>query len=146
MHTSGSTIGTENSDVNGIAKGTFNVKLAPLAFEEVPVESLLGRLSIGKTFEGDLVGTSLGQMLTAGDNRTGSGVYVAVERVTGSLNGKSGTFALHHTGIMDQGKPSLEIRVVPGSGTGELAGISGSLKIEINDKVHYYELDYATPA
>lgn len=131
--------------MNRIAKGTFAVKMAPLAFEDVPAESLLGRLSLGKTFEGDLVATSQGQMLTAGDNRTGSGVYVAVERVTGTLNGKSGTFALHHTGIMDQGKPSLEIRVVPGSGTGELAGISGSLKIEIKDKMHFYELDYAAP-
>lgn len=126
-----------------IAKGTFGVKLAPMTFEDVPADALLGRLSLDKTFEGDLAATSRGQMLTAGDNRTGSGVYVAVERVTGTLNGKSGTFALHHTGIMDQGKPSLGIRVVPGSGTGELAGISGTFTLEIRDKVHYYTLEYA---
>jgi hypothetical protein len=131
--------------VKELAKGSFGVKLAPLAFEDVPPQALLGRLSLDKTFEGDLVATSRGQMLTAGDNRSGSGVYVAVERVTGTVGGKSGTFALHHTGIMDRGNPSLEIRIVPGSGTGELVGITGTLTIEIRDKQHYYALEYDLP-
>lgn len=125
------------------AKGTFDVQLHPLAVEDVAKESMLGRMSIDKVFHGDLEATSKGQMLTAGTTVAGSAVYVAVERVTGTLGGKTGSFALHHTGIMTRGAPKLAVNVVPDSGTGELVGISGSLTIDIKDGKHFYGLDYS---
>lgn len=123
------------------AKGEFDVKVAPVAQDE---KSGLGRMSLEKTFHGDLTGTSVGEMLTAGASE-GSGVYVAVERVSGKLAGREGTFALHHTGVMERGKPSLTITIVPDSGTGGLAGISGRLLIEITGGKHFYELEYNLP-
>ena len=129
------------SKVTQRAKGEFDVKVAPVAQDE---KSGLGRMSLEKTFHGDLAGTSVGEMLTAGASE-GSGVYVAVERVTGKLAGREGTFALHHTGVMERGKPSLTITIVPDSGTGGLAGISGRLLIEITGGKHFYELEYALP-
>src|SRR5438105_4736037 len=113
------------------AHGTFDVQLHPLAMEDIAKEAMLGRMSIDKELHGDLEGTSKGQMMTAGTTVTGSAVYVAVERVTGKLKGKTGTFALHHTGVMTRGKPSLTISVVPDSGTGELTGLSGTMTIDI---------------
>ena len=123
------------------AKGEFDVKVTPVAQDE---KSGLGRMSLEKTFHGDLAGTGVGEMLTAG-SAEGSGVYVAVERVTGRLGGREGTFALHHTGVMERGKPSLTIAIVPDSGTGGLAGISGRLLIEITGGKHFYELEYTIP-
>ena len=126
------------------ANGTFQVKLNPLADESaVPA---LGRMSIDKQFHGDLEATSKGQMLTAGTEIKGSAVYVAVEKVSGTLHGRSGTFILHHTGIMTRGAASLTVSVVPDSGTGELTGLSGQMQIKIADGKHFYELDYTTSA
>jgi len=124
------------------AKGEFDVKVTPVAQDAA---SGLGRMSLDKTFRGDLVGTSVGEMLTAMSQVEGSGVYVAVERVTGSLSGRKGSFALHHTGVMERGKPSLTVTVVPDSGTDGLAGISGKLTIEITGGKHFYELEYSLP-
>jgi Protein of unknown function (DUF3224) len=121
------------------AKGEFDVKLTPQAQDK---DTGLGRLSIDKTFQGDLAGTSRGEMLTAITPVEGSAGYVAVERVTGTLAGRKGSFALQHDGMMDRGRQSLSIRVVPDSGTGELAGISGTMKIEITGGKHFYELEY----
>jgi hypothetical protein len=121
------------------ARGEFDVKLVPQAQDE---DTGLGRLSIDKTFRGDLVGKSRGEMLTAMTGVEGSAGYVAVERVTGTLGGRKGSFALQHDGLMDRGKPSLSIRVVPDSGTGELAGLAGTMTIEIKDGKHFYELEY----
>ncbi len=119
------------------ATGTFDVKLVLLPVENIADEALIQRRSIDKTFHGALTGTSQGQMLSSGTTIEGSGVYVAVERVTGTLDGKAGTFALHHTGIMERGAPALSVTIVPDSGTGELAGIRGTLAIDIRDKRHY---------
>ena len=83
-------------------------------------------------------------MLTTG-TPSGSAVYVAIERVTGTLHGHKGSFALHHRGIMTRGQPELTIAVVPDSGTDDLAGISGNLSIEILDKKHFYSFDYTLP-
>ena len=121
------------------AKGEFDVKVLPVAQDAA---SGLGRMSIDKTFRGDLVGTSVGEMLTAMSPVEGSGAYVAVERVTGALAGRNGSFALHHTGVMERGKPSLVITVVPDSGTDVLACIAGTLTIEITGGKHFYELEY----
>ncbi len=125
------------------ATGTFDVKITPQATDTPTEGSPLGRLSIDKQFHGDLEGTSKGEMLTAGTPIKNSAVYVAVERVTGTLHGKKGTLALHHTGIMNRGDQSLTITVVPDSGTGELTGITGTLSIEIANGKHSYVFDYA---
>jgi hypothetical protein len=123
--------------------GTFDVKLSPLLFEQVPAEALMGRRLIEKQFHGALDGTSIGEMLSVGTPTQGSAVYVAIERVTGTLDGKRGSFALYHTGVVDRGKASLEVRVVPDSGTGELAGVRGSLTIEIQaGGKHFYTFEY----
>ncbi len=125
------------------ARGTFEVRLQPLPMEGVAGDALLGRMTIDKQFHGDLEGTSQGEMLTAGTATAGSAAYVAVERVTGRLGGKQGTFALHHTGLMNRGQASLSIGIVPDSGTGGLAGISGSLSIRVENGAHFYTLEYA---
>lgn len=128
-----------------IAKGTFRVKLLPLPFEGVDAELKLGRMSIDKEIEGDLVATTRGQMLTAMGAVPGSAAYVAIERVEGSLLGKRGSFALQHTGVMDRGRPSLSVLVVPDSGTGELTGLTGRFTIQIEAGVHRYEFEYELP-
>ena len=124
------------------ATGTFEVKLTPQSTDEEPEGSTLGRLAIDKQFRGDLDATSVGAMLSAGTRTRGSAGYVAIERVSGTLHGRRGTFALMHTGIMDRGTPQLTIIVVPDSGTGELAGLSGSLQIIIEGGRHSYAFDY----
>jgi hypothetical protein len=128
------------------ATGTFDVKITPQATDTPPEGSPLGRLSIDKQFHGDLEGMGKGEMLTAGTAIRNSAVYVAVERVTGTLHGRKGTLALHHTGIMNRGDQSLTITVVPDSGTGDLTGITGSLSIEIANGKHSYVFEYALPA
>jgi hypothetical protein len=123
------------------AAGAFDVTLTPHADENADVT--LGRLSIQKQFHGDLAGASRGQMLTAATDVEGSAGYVAMERVRGTLHGRRGTFALQHSGTMARGAPSLTIRVVPDSGTEELAGLSGSMSITIADGKHSYDFEYA---
>lgn len=128
------------------ARGTFDVQLAPLATEENVEGTPLGRMSIDKTFHGDVEATSKGEMLTAMSPVKGSGAYVAVERVSGSVGGRKGTFALHHVGVMTRGNPSLSIFVVPDSGTGDLTGLAGTVSIEIKEGKHFYDLAYTLPA
>jgi hypothetical protein len=99
-------------------------------------------LSIDKQFHGDLEATSRGEMLSAGTSVKGSAGYVAIERVTGALRGRSGTFALQHSGTMTRGAPQLVITVVPDSGTADLTGIAGTMTIEIANGKHSYRLDY----
>ena len=127
------------------ATGTFDVKLTPQQ-DDKGGETNLGRMTIDKQFHGDLDGTSKGQMLTGMTEVKGSGVYVAVEKVSGTLHGRNGTFILHHTGIMTRNTPQLSINVVPDSGTGQLAGLSGKMMINIAaDGKHSYEFDYMLP-
>ncbi len=125
------------------ASGTFEVKMTPQAAEENVGDPTVGRLGLDKRFHGDLAATSRGQMLAAGTDTPGSAGYVAMERVTGTLQGKTGTFALQHTGTMDRGTPQLSVTVVPDSGTGELVGLAGKMAISIADGKHSYEFDYA---
>lgn len=128
-----------------IAKGTFTVDIRPLGFEDAPAGSQLGRMTINKVITGDLQATTVGQMLSAMTVVKGSAGYVALEVVTGTLHGRTGSFAMMHTGVMDRGAPSLAIRIVPDSGTGELAGISGEFRLEVVEKVHHYTLTYELP-
>lgn len=123
------------------AKGTFEVKLTPQATDAAD----LGRMSIDKQFHGDLEAASKGEMLSAMGSVQGSAGYVAIEKVTGSLKGRSGTFMLQHNGIMNRGTPQLTISVVPDSGTGQLEGLSGSMAIEIADGKHSYSFEYTLP-
>ncbi|MEP7345206.1 MAG: DUF3224 domain-containing protein [Gemmatimonadaceae bacterium] len=127
------------------ATGTFNVKLNPVASDAPAEGSALGRFTIDKQWQGDLEATSKGEMLTAGSSVENSAGYVAVERVSGILHGKTGTFALQHSGTMNRGAPSLLITVVPDSGTGQLVGLSGTLMINIADGKHSYDFDYTLP-
>ena len=129
-----------------IARGTFEVKLAPLdAADAAGDGNQLGRMSIDKVITGDLQASTRGQMLSALTATKGSAGYVAIERVVGTLQGRQGSFVLQHTGRMDRGAQSLAIHVVPDSGTGELAGLRGEFRLTITDGVHSYELDYALP-
>jgi hypothetical protein len=124
------------------ATGPFDVKLNLLDPYNRNPEAAVGRMSIDKQFHGDLEATSQGEMLTAMGTVKGSAGYVAIERVTGSLRGRSGSFALQHSSTMTRGAPSQNISVVPDSGTGELAGLSGSMTIVIADGKHSYEFEY----
>ena len=125
------------------AKGTFEVKMtAEPPFSDHEGVSL-GRATFEKTFRGDLDATSTVHMIGARNaNVPTSAGYVALERVTGTLAGRKGTFVLQHNGIMNRGKGSLDCTVVPDSGTGELSGLSGRLAIEIVEKQHHYTFDY----
>ena len=124
-----------------IASGTFEVKLTPQPAGESP----LGRMAIDKRFSGGIEGTSRGEMLAAMTAVEGSAGYVALERVEGTLDGRGGTFVLQHSGTMERGAQRLSIAVVPDSGTGELAGLTGSMSLEIAAGVHSYRFEYALP-
>jgi hypothetical protein len=124
------------------ASGTFEVKMQAQPADDEVESANLGRMSIGKKFHGDLEASSKGQMLTAGTGVKGSAGYVAIEQVSGTLKGKSGTFILQHSGTMTRGVPQLSVTVVPDSGTGELLGLVGTLTIKLADVKHSYELEY----
>ena len=127
------------------ATGSFDVKLAPQPPEADAGGAALGRMWIDKQFHGDLAATSRGQMLAAQGNVKGSAGYVALERVEGALDGRSGAFVLQHSGSMDRGAPSLSVTVVPDSGTGELAGLTGRMDIVIEGGAHSYTFHYSLP-
>ena len=129
--------------MNKHATGTFEVNLNPLDLNEVGDGETRGRISINKTFRGDLEATSIGEMLSAMTEVKGSAGYVAMERVVGTLQGRHGSFVLQHSGTMNRGAASLSVTVVPDSGTGELAGLKGALNINIREGVHCYGLDYS---
>ncbi|MBT8052829.1 MAG: DUF3224 domain-containing protein [Xanthomonadales bacterium] len=119
------------------ALGTFNVDLTPQDDDGFPV----GRMLIEKTYAGDLNGTGTGQMISK-RTEAGAAVYYAIEEVSGLLDSKSGTFTLLHKGYMDKNSQSLEVRILEGSGSGELQGISGSMVISQDENVHKYRLSY----
>ena len=131
--------------MSGHATGAFDVKLLPLTLSEQSADPKLGRMSIEKQYHGELEATAKGEMLTAQSEVKDSGVYVAVERVTGILNGKKGSFAMHHTGVMNRSKPELKITVVPDSGTDDLKGLTGTMSIRIESGKHFYDFEYSLP-
>ena len=126
------------------AAGTFEVEITPESSEEAD-GSTLGRMALGKRFQGDLEGTGEGVMLTAVSPVEGSAGYVALERVTGTLQGRPGGFILQHSGTMSGGEQALSIGIVPDTGTGDLEGIAGTMEITVEDGVHRYALDYTLP-
>lgn len=126
------------------ATGTFEVDLKPLEFSVKKKEGLqLGRMSINKTFTGDLIGNSQGEMLSAMTTVRGSAGYVAIEQFEGTLKDKKGTFALQHFGIMDKSADRLILEVIPDSGTGELVGLNGKMELDRKDGGHFYTLEYS---
>jgi Protein of unknown function (DUF3224) len=128
------------------ASGTFEVKLNPQPPDDKAEGSTLGRMSIDKQFHGDLEGTAIGQMLTAGTDVKGSAGYVAIERVTGTLNGRSGSFVLQHSGTLTRGAAQQSITVVPDSGTRQLVGLVGKITVTIAAGKHSYDFEYTLPA
>lgn len=124
------------------ATGTFDVKLSPQPPDDKTDSAPLGRMLIDKQFHGDLEAASKGQMLAAGTSVKDSAGYVAMERVTGTLHGHSGTFVLQHSGTMARGAQHLTVTVVPDSGTGQLVGLSGRMTILIAGGKHSYEFEY----
>lgn len=126
--------------------GTFEVTLIPQPQEENVGDPGVGRMSLTKQFFGDLDATSQGQMLAVRTDVKDSAGYVALERVTGTLQGRSGSFALQHSGTMTRGEKHLSVTVVPDSGTDQLSGISGKMGIEIVDGKHLYTFEYTFAA
>jgi hypothetical protein len=124
------------------ATGPFEVKMNPQPLSEVAGSSGLGRMSLDKTYHGDLEATSQGEMLAFRSAVQGSAGYVAMETVSGTLHGRSGSFVLQHSSTMTRGAPTQSIRVVPDSGTGNLEGLAGSLVINIAEGQHSYHFDY----
>jgi Protein of unknown function (DUF3224) len=123
--------------------GTFEVKLCPLESYAPGAEEIkLGRMSIEKTFAGELSATSKGEMLSAMTAVKGSAGYVAIEQITGVLAGKTGTFVMQHFGTMNRGSDRLILEVVPDSGTGQLSGLQGKMSIRIEGGQHHYEFEY----
>jgi hypothetical protein len=135
----------EERRMHAVAYGAFSVQLAPQGEADAADGVTMGRMSIAKQFDGDLAGTSRGEMLTAMTPVEGSAGYVAVERFTGTLGERSGSFVLQHSGVMTRGAQQLLITVVPDSGTGQLAGIAGVFKLQISNGSHFYEFDYSLP-
>ncbi|MGP1274030.1 MAG: DUF3224 domain-containing protein [Caulobacterales bacterium] len=125
------------------ATGTFTVQLVP---QGEPPAGAHTRYALSKAFSGDFEGTATGEMLGWFDPATNSGAYVVIERLDGRLQGREGSFSLAHRGLMDNGAQLLSITIVPGSGTGELAGIAGEFSLEIVDGVHNYSLAYSLPS
>lgn len=126
-------------------RGAFDVKLTPQPPADPDGPWAPGRMALDKQFHGALAATSQGEMLAARTEEKGSAGYVAIERVSGTLQGRQGTFFLQHSGIMDRGEGQLSIVVIPDSGTGELTGLRGRMDIIITDGKHEYEFEYTLP-
>ena len=125
------------------ATGSFDVRITP---QETVPDAPVARMLLYKEFHGDLEAIAHGEMMAAHEALTGAGVYVAIDRVTGTLHGRSGSFLMAHRGIANADGQQLDIVIVPGSGTGQLAGITGSVGIEIRGKEHFYTVEYEVKA
>ncbi len=125
--------------------GAFNVTMTPTAPTEHEGSTATGTMLLDKQYFGDLAATGKGRMLTAVTDTKGSAAYVAIERVSGTLVGKKGSFVIQHAGTMRAGVQQLTITIVPDSGTGELIGITGTMAIRMVERKHFYDLDYSLP-
>jgi hypothetical protein len=123
-------------------KGKFSIQLKLQAASHGLENASIGRQIFDKQFHGELDAISQGEMLSCMGNVQGSAGYVAIERVTGNLQGKQGSFALMHIGTMTRGDKSLKIHVIPDSGTDELQGLQGTMDIQILDGQHFYEFEF----
>lgn len=125
------------------AKGEFEVTRIPQEELDIGAGASVGHSRVDKRFHGPLEAISVVHMLAVMSKVEGSGAYVAIEHVVGTLDGRSGSFFAQHNGVMDRGKPSLDITVVPDSGADGLSGLRGRIGIDIVDGKHYYTFDYA---
>jgi hypothetical protein len=132
---------TEKQPMDHEIHGEFDVKMTP----SEGAGGAVGHMTLDKTYHGALSATAKGEMLAHRSSTDGSAVYVAIEEVTGMLEGKSGSFVLHHRGVMTRGERSLSVEVAPDSGTGELAGLTGQMSIDIKDGKHFYGFRYKLP-
>ncbi len=124
--------------------GPFDVKTTPL--DDLKAETGAARLRLDKRYHGSLDATAVGEMLGHTTKTQGSAGYVAIERVTGTLDGRSGSFAMQHLGAMEGGQFHLDIRVIPDSGDGELSGLRGRMEIRIEaGGAHFYTIEYSLP-
>lgn len=121
------------------AKGPFDVTITK---QDTAPDAAVARNLLYKEFHGDLEAIAHGEMMAAGEPLTNAGVYVAIDRVTGTLGGRSGSFLIAHRGIRNTDGQELSIVIVPGSGTGQLTGITGTVGIEIAGKEHFYSVEY----
>jgi hypothetical protein len=121
------------------ATGPFDVTVTP---QPAAPDASVARMLLYKEFHGELEAIAKGEMIAASDALTGSAVYVAIDRVTGTLHDRSGSFMIAHRGTMNASGQHLDIIIVPGSGAGQLEGITGTLGIDIVEKKHFYRLDY----
>lgn len=128
------------------ATGTFDVQMSPLESDfSMSAPAQFAHLRLTKTFQGDLTGTSEGQMMSVRHETEGGAGYVALEQVKAELSGRTGTFVLQHSGVMSAACAELVVQIVPDSGTGGLAGIQGNLSIDIKEGQHFYTLNYNLP-
>jgi hypothetical protein len=127
--------------IEAVATGRFSVTMTP----EGGVDPAIGSMKLDKSYAGDLVAAGAGQMLAVRSPVEGSAGYVAIERITGSLHGRSGSFTLQHHGLMDRGAPALSVVVIPDSGTDGLSGLTGRLEIDLRDGAHFYSFAYTLP-
>lgn len=133
--------GSKEAGMTRHASGTFEVKMEPLS-EDKSDGTNLGKFSLSKHFHGALEGSSKGEMLAAMSSAQGSAGYVAMERFSGSLDGRSGTFVFQHSSTMTRGTPQQSVTVVPDSGTGDLVGLAGTMVIHIADGKHSFDFEY----
>ncbi|WP_426079094.1 DUF3224 domain-containing protein [Janthinobacterium sp. PSPC3-1] len=125
--------------------GSFNITMTPATTPQRSGRTTLGRMLLDKVYKGDLAATASGEMLSAVTDTKGAAGYVAIESITGVLQGRQGSFVVRHAGTMADGKQELSIVIVPHSGTGQLEGISGTMGIRIEGGQHFYDLDYSLP-
>ncbi|CAN7680487.1 DUF3224 domain-containing protein [Pseudoduganella sp. LjRoot289] len=130
----------------GRVGGKFEITVAPAAPPIHEGRTAVARMLLYKQYFGDLQATGKGEMLTARTDTKGSAAYVAIERITGTLAGRKGSFVVQHAGSMRGGASDLKVGIVPDSGSGELAGISGQMSLKQVERQHYYEMDYVLPA
>lgn len=128
------------------ASGSFDVTLTPLTLDQPGDDGARGRMRLDKRFHGGLDATGAGEMLTGMGDVPGSAAYVAVERISGTLDGRTGSFIVVHRGVMTRGAPELAVTIVPDSGSGELAGISGAMNLIVGNGRHDYSIVYTLPA
>lgn len=141
----GSTDANKELQVDGHAGGSFEIKMVRQPITEEEAKTISVRMTSDKQFHGDLEGASTGEMLGVYTAVKDSAGYVALERVSGKLKGRTGTFILQHSSTMARGTQQQSIMVVPDSGTDQLAGLTGSMIIKISDGKHFYEFDYRLP-
>ena len=125
--------------------GSFSITMTPATTPQRSGRTALGRMLLQKVYTGELAATASGEMLSAVTDTSGAAGYVAIEAITGVLQGRQGSFVVQHAGTMADGRQELSIVIVPHSGTGQLEGISGTMAIRIEAGQHFYDLDYALP-